>query len=164
MFFSPSPSISKSVKNFTIVFSITRGSFLIFNKTISFFVAFQLYSYSSLFGINGACAGISTFSIYGITSPLLINLTNAPNPILLSNINFALNPVAYVIVTPPIVTGSNCTRGFIKPLLDTVHNTSTTSASISWSVNTILNAKACTGFFSIRGYTLSSIHIIPSIE
>ena len=163
-FLSPNPSTSRSLKNFIIVFSITRGSVLLFNKTISIFVAFQTYSYSVLFGIKGVCAGTSTSAIYGITSPLRINLTNAPNPILLSFINFALNPVAYVIDTPPIVTGSNWTRGLISPFEDTVHNTSTTFASISWSVNTILKANACSGFLLTRGYTLSSIHIIPSIE
>ena len=117
-----------------------------------------------LFGINGVCAGISIVSMYGITSPLLISLTIAPSPMLLSLINLALNPVAYVIETPPIVTGSNCTRGLINPFEDSVHNTSTTFASISWSVNTILKANACSGFLLTRGYTLSSIHIIPSIE
>ena len=144
-FLSPNPSTSKSLKNFIIVFSITRGSVLLFTKIISVFVALQTYSYSVLFGIKGVCAGIKTSAIYGITSPLLINLTNAPIPIALSFINFALNPVAYVIETPPIVTGSNWTRGFISPFEDSVHNTSTTLASISWSVSTILKAKACSG-------------------
>ena len=117
-----------------------------------------------MLGIIGFCAGTITDVILGITSPLLVRLTNAPNPILLSTINRALIPVAYVIVTPPIVTGSNCTRGFNSPSFDTAHNTSNTLASITWSVNTILKAKACSGFLLLRSCKLLSIQIMPSIE
>ena len=41
IFFSPNPSISKSLKNFVIDFTLTRGSDLIFFSTISTFVAFH---------------------------------------------------------------------------------------------------------------------------
>ena len=40
-FLSPNPSISRSLKNLIVVFSITRGSVLLFTKIISVFVAFH---------------------------------------------------------------------------------------------------------------------------
>ena len=41
IFFSPSPSTSKSLKNFAIDFTLTRGSDFIFFSIISTFVAFH---------------------------------------------------------------------------------------------------------------------------
>ena len=107
MFASPNPSTSNSLKNFVIDFIATRGSAFTFTNIRSTFVSFHTYSYSSTFGIIGFCAGTITSVIFGITFPLLVRRTKAPNPILLSTINRALIPVAYVIVTPPIWTGSN---------------------------------------------------------
>ena len=162
-FASPKPSTSNSLKNLVIDLASTLGSAFTFVKIKSTFVSFHTYLYSSTFGNIGFCAGTITSVIFGITFPLLVRRTKAPNPILLSTINRALIPVAYVIVTPPIWTGSNWTRGFSSPSLDAAHSTSNTLASKTWSVNIILNANACSGFLLSRGCKLSSIQIIPSI-
>ena len=106
-FASPNPSTSNSLKNLVIALTSTLGSDFIFVNTKSTFVSFHTYSYSSTFGNIGFCAGTITSVIFGITFPLLVRRTKAPNPILLSTIYLALIPVAYVIVTPPIWTGSN---------------------------------------------------------
>ena len=102
VFASPNPSTSNSLKNLVIDFIATLGSAFTFTNTRSTFVSFHTYSYSSTFGIIGFCAGTITSVILGITFPLLVRRTKAPNPILLSTINRALIPVEYVIVTPPI--------------------------------------------------------------
>ena len=81
-----------------------------------------------------------------------------------SSINLAFFPVKYVMVTPPRVTGSIWTLGFKYPSFDGVQITSTTLASAFWSDSTILNANACSGFLSMRLYTLSSEQITPSIS
>ena len=56
--------------------------------------------------------------MYGITSPDLVINICAPGPITLFLINIALNPVAFRIMTPETLTGSNSTTGFINPSFD----------------------------------------------
>ena len=91
IFASPNPSTSSALKKPAIFFSFTVSSSSIFFNIISTRVSFQTYF---SFGINAVSAGVIISCIFGITSPERIILITAPRPILLSSINFALNPVA----------------------------------------------------------------------
>ena len=107
-FLSPNPSTSIPLKNNVIFLFRTVLSSSLFFNIISTCVLFHIYS---TVGINGCSAGVMIDCIFGITSPLRIICITAPTPILFFSIKEPLNPVAYDILTPPKLTGSNRTRG-----------------------------------------------------
>ena len=85
---------SNSLKNPTIFFNNTFGSYSKSFNIKSVFVSFNVYFDFGIFGKIGSSACVNTSKIFGITPPDLFNFIVVPNPILLSNTYFALKHVA----------------------------------------------------------------------